>query len=74
MMIPSVVSLSDIFCRPSDKHQLNISEHTLNMIHRNLVALKEFLDRNSLVFHASPGDTASNLEALKVNERPFSHF
>jgi len=74
MMIPSAISLSDIFCRPSDKHQLNVSEHNLTTIQKNLVALKEFLDRNPLVLHASPGDTASNLEALKVNERLFSHF
>jgi len=73
-MIPSVIALSNILCRPSDKHQLNISEHNLTMVQKNLVALKEFLDRNSLVFHASPGDTASNLEALKVNERSFGHF
>lgn len=67
-------SLPDFLCRPEEKQQLNVPEHTLAMIQKNLSALKEFLDRNPHIFHASPGDTTLNQEALKVNKRTFDYF
>ncbi|KAF5355937.1 hypothetical protein D9756_004133 [Leucocoprinus leucothites] len=53
---------------PLEKQQLNVPERTLAMIQKNLFALKEFLDRNPHIFHASPGDTAPNQEALKAEQ------
>lgn len=45
---------------------MNIPERTLVSIQKNLFALKDFLDKSPHLFHASPGDSTVNQEALKV--------
>ncbi|KAF9455109.1 nucleoporin [Macrolepiota fuliginosa MF-IS2] len=51
-----------------EKQQLNVPEGTLVTIQKNLFALKDFLDKNPHLFHASPGDTPVNQEALKAEQ------
>lgn len=52
--------------RPLEKQQLNVPERTLVTVQKNLFALKDFFDKNPHLFHASPGDSTINQEALKV--------
>ncbi|KAF9270147.1 nucleoporin [Marasmius fiardii PR-910] len=46
--------------RPSGTPQAAISDTTLVAVQKNLVALKDLLDRNPHLFHSNPGDSASS--------------